>query len=153
MKDEVRTKEQLIDELVEMRQRVAELEAADTERKRAERALRESEERFRALVENSSDIVVVLNSDGGIRYRTPSIEYPLGYELGDLVNKSSIELVHPDDLPVVMNALNDAIQNPGVAQHVECRIRHKDGSWRVVEAIGNNLLDNPAVEGIVITAR
>ena len=137
----------------EIEEKNLQLQQEIAERVRAEEELRESEERFRALVENSSDIVVVLNSDGGIRYRTPSIEYPLGYELGGLVDKNSIELVHPDDLPAVMNALNDAIQNPGVAQHVECRIRHEDGSWRVVEAIGNNLLDNPAVEGIVITAR
>jgi len=69
-----RTEEHLIDELAKMRRRIAELEASETQRKREEEALRSSEERFRQLIENASDIITVVSGDGIIRYESPSVE-------------------------------------------------------------------------------
>jgi diguanylate cyclase (GGDEF)-like protein/PAS domain S-box-containing protein len=124
-----------------------------TERKEAETRLRESEERFRALTQNSSDIVTLLNVDGTILYESPSIERILGYEPQELVDKNAFEYVHPDDLERVLEVFAEGLANPALRPTVEYRIRHKDGSWRWLESIGANMLDDPAVGELVVNSR
>jgi diguanylate cyclase (GGDEF)-like protein/PAS domain S-box-containing protein len=124
-----------------------------TERKEAEARLRESEERFRALTQNSSDIVTLLNVDGTILYESPSIERILGYELQELVGKNAFDYVHPDDLERVLEVFAEGLANSALRPTVEYRFRHKDGSWRWLESIGTNMLDDPAVGELVVNSR
>lgn len=125
---------------------------AISETARAE-ALRESEERFRTLVQYSSDIITLLEADGTVRYESASIERILGYGPEDLVGKNAFEFIHPDDVQEALNTFTQVLQNPEASPSTEYRFRHQDGSWRLLESTGSNLLADPAVEGIVINSR
>jgi PAS domain S-box-containing protein len=124
-----------------------------TDRKHAERALKESEERFRSLIQSSSDIIVIMDEKGLITYETPSVERVLGYKPGDLIGKTPVDHIHPDDLDKVMSALDEVYKanNPGTP--TEFRFCRADSTWIYLEAIGKNLLDFPGINGVVITAR
>ena len=125
-----------------------------TERKRTEEALEGSETRFHALVQNALDIVMVTDAQGTIKYISPSVERVLGYRSEEMVGTSSAEYVHPDDLERSLEELAEATSKAGVHPvAVETRVRHKDGSWRRLEGIANNLLDDPAVGGMVFNHR
>jgi len=124
-----------------------------TARKWAEEVLRLSEEYFRALIENASDIISILNTDGTIRYQSPSGERLLGYTMEELAGKNAFEFVHPEDLEKLLNTFTQGISIPGHMTTMEFRFHHKDGSWRHLEGIGKNLLDSPAVAGIVVNFR
>jgi len=124
-----------------------------TERRRAEEELRRSEKRFRALIENSSDAIALLSPAGLVLYAGPSTERILGHANEDFVGSKVFELIHPEDRERTISLLNGLAQNPGHAVRIECRVRHKDGSWRVIEAIANNQLADPAVAGVIITGR
>jgi PAS domain S-box-containing protein len=132
---------------------VAELEREVAERVQAEQALRQSEEYFRALIEEASDFITIVDADGMIRYRSPSARQPLGYDVQEILGENMVRFVHPDDLSKLIDAFNQAVRSPGRPVYVEPRIRDKHGSWRTIEAIGTNLLDNPAVKGIVVNIR
>ncbi|CAN5885699.1 hypothetical protein BH23ACT11_BH23ACT11_15930 [soil metagenome] len=123
------------------------------ERKRVEDALRESEERFRTLVQYGRDIISVLEIDGTIRYESPAVERVLGYQPQEMVRTSAFDYVHPDDLDRVVDAFLDGVASNLSTAAVECRFRHKDGSWRHLDAIGVNLLEDPAVQGIIVNSR
>jgi len=127
--------------------------SAITERKQVEKALSYSEQYFRPLLERALDVVVVLNSDGTIRYESPSIQNVIGYKPGERQGKSFFNLIHPDDMASATSALSQLLQNQAANVHIELRIRHKDGSWRSIEAVSQNLLDDPAVAGIVVNFR
>ncbi|MCU0846867.1 MAG: PAS domain S-box protein [Spirochaetes bacterium] len=124
-----------------------------TERKSAEDALRKSEERWSTLVQNIYDIITVLDGEGKISYISPSVEKHLGFKQYDLLGKPGIELVHPDDLNTVIKDLQEVFNrtNPGIP--TAFRYRNKDGSYIWFESIATNLLDNPAVQGLVIISR
>lgn len=124
-----------------------------TARKRAEEALRHSEERFRSIIEYASDVITILEVDGTIRYESPSIERLLGYAPGELVGESAFDYVHEEDLGRVLDAFLEGIAESGASRRMEYRFRHKDGSWRLFEAIGNNLLHDPRINGVVVTSR
>ncbi|MDX2232004.1 MAG: PAS domain S-box protein [Leptolyngbyaceae cyanobacterium bins.349] len=114
-------------------------------------ALQESDRGFRSLIENATDIIVILDENGIFRYCSPSAERVLGYTLKDVVGRLTSELVHPDDIFAVMTVLRNAIQNPRVSQPIiEYRVRHRDESWRSFEAVATNLLDDPAIRGVVV---
>jgi len=105
------------------------------------------------LIVDALDMVTVLNDDGIIRYESSSIGRVLGYEPGELIGKSLFDFIHPDDMPSVVNAFNDGLQIPGCIVFLEFRFQHKDSSWHDLDVIAKNLLDNPAVAGIVLSSR
>jgi two-component system, cell cycle sensor histidine kinase and response regulator CckA len=119
----------------------------------AEATLQQKEEYFRALTEGTSDVTTLVNAEGIIRYESPSVEQLFGFRPADLIGRNAFEFVHPDDLARVQQALAQALAIPGSSTRLELRFRHKDGSWRVLEATTRNLLDDPNVKGIVINSR
>ena len=116
-------------------------------------ALRRSERRYRALVQNVSDVVAILDSDGTIRYVSPAAERLLGYPPDELKSTVFFPLVHPDDLPLVRRELESILAQPGVVRRVELRARHRDGAWHHLEAAVSNLLTDPDVGGVVAVFR
>jgi PAS domain S-box-containing protein len=125
-----------------------------TARRMAEEALRQSEERYRALIENGHDVIVILDPETGrIRYQSPSMERILGYAPGDLAERSVFELVHPDDRPGTLAAIARAAAAPGTTRHAEYRFRHRDGGWRSLETFGRTLSPDSAEQGLVFNTR
>lgn len=124
-----------------------------TEQKRAEQALRESETRFRALIQNSSDIIRILDKDRRIIYESPSSGRILGYPEDSLVGHYPSEYVHPDDSDRVRRDFQEVIDRTNTGNPTEFRVRKADGAYIWVDAIAANLLDVPGVNGIVVTIR
>ena len=113
----------------------------------------QGEEYFRRLTENALDLITILNGDGTIRFESQSIQQTLGYQPEDYLGKNAFEFVHPEDLPGVAKAFTEALQKHGNTACLTFRFRHKDGSWRMLEGVGNNLLADPVVKGIVFNSR
>jgi len=120
-----------------------------TERARALEALERREEHYRSLIENSLDLISILNLDGTIRYASPSHERILGYGLEELVGQNALSFTHADDL----RKLKDAFARADGSASVQSRFRHKDGSWRVLESFGRNLSHLAGVNGLVVNSR
>jgi PAS domain S-box-containing protein len=114
---------------------------------------REAEERFRALIEHGSDIIAVLAPDGSIRYLSPSVERLLGYRPDELVHRVAFDYIHPDDLPRVRAAFTDTRSGPGPARMAEFRFRHRDGGWRLLEAIGQATRDQTGSGVAIVNCR
>jgi PAS domain S-box-containing protein len=120
----------------------------------AEKRLRFEEQQFRAFVEHSLDIIVILNPEGIVTYINPAIEKALGFKPEERIGASTLEVIHPDDLKYladnVIILFTDT--NTPVVQF-EVRLRHKDGSWRIFEAVGSNLVHNNVVESVIVNYR
>jgi diguanylate cyclase (GGDEF)-like protein/PAS domain S-box-containing protein len=115
--------------------------------------LRRSEERFRALVQNASDIITIVDLEGCVRYHSPSGERILGYAPSDIEGRPVLDIMHPDDVEASIAFFLEAIKTGQVTAPVRWRVRHKDGSWRYLETIYNNLADDPNVGGVLLTSR
>ena len=124
-----------------------------TERRRAAEALRASEQRFRQLVEHSSDVITLLGPDGEVLYASQSTQPVLGYGSTENVGRNVFELIHPDDRAAALDLFGELMHQPGHLVKTELRALHKDGTWRRLEAVGVNRLDNPAIGAIVVTYR
>ena len=128
-------------------------ESSVLEAKSHRAALQESERRFRTLVQNSSDIITVVDAEGTISYVSPAVERVTGYRPEELVGKSLFDHVRPDDLEQGRRTFAEIWSQPVVHPPFELRVLHKDGSWRHSEFLLNNLLDDPSVRGVVINQR
>ena len=124
-----------------------------SERKRAEAALHASEERFRALAHNTTDLVVVVEPNARVRYVSPSVERILGYMPAQVIGANAFDYLHPDDAAAVQDLFVHAMDQPGINPAAEFRARRTDGSWVWFESVANNLLDDPVVMGVVVSAR
>ncbi len=124
-----------------------------SDRKRAEDALKQREEYLRALIENSTEIISVLNPDGKRRYISPTVEGSLGFKPEEMIGKDPFELVHPDDVLELRKLFAAGLTQPGFIARREIRLRAKDGTWRIHDTTGHNLLDDPIVRGVVINSR
>src|SRR5918995_158001 len=123
-----------------------------TERKETEKVIKESEERFRSLVQNTSDIITILGADGTVRYISPAVERVMGYKPEEQVGINAFSSVHPDDRDRALDTLAEVLKRPGLHPPLEFRVPHKDGSWRYLEHVVNNLLDDSAVRGVVVNS-
>ncbi|MCJ7808565.1 MAG: PAS domain S-box protein, partial [Dehalococcoidia bacterium] len=121
--------------------------------KRAEEDLKSSEQQFRALIENTSDAIVIVNPDATIRYESPSMKRITGYELKDRIGENPLDYCHPDDVIKIMGAFLQLLEKRIGITQIELRFQHKDGHWLTFEVTGTNLIDDPAVAGIVLNLR
>jgi diguanylate cyclase (GGDEF)-like protein/PAS domain S-box-containing protein len=124
-----------------------------TARRAAEAALVASEERFRALVQDGSELIAIFDPAGVARYASPATERVLGYPVDVYLGQPTHELIHPEDQAVVGRIWGAILAAPGARQRCEYRARHADGRWVWLEGIATNLLSDPAVNGIVFNAR
>ena len=137
---------------LELLQFVSTQVARAIERKEAEEVLRRSERRFRTLIENSSDGIAVLAADGSVLYRSAGGARMLGHDASEPIQSMS-QSVHPDDRPAVQEVWARMLANPGVPFQVIGRARHTNGTWRMIESSLVNLLEDPALRGIVSNFR
>jgi|GEM_PF-576200 len=121
-----------------------------TERRRAEQELQHKEEFYRSLIENASDAMAILNTDGTIRYQSPSYLNVLGYLPEEEAGRNLSDHIHPDDIAWALEDLARLLQDPSYVSRFELRVRFRDGSWHTIEGTSRNLLHHPAVEGIVV---
>ena len=115
--------------------------------------IKESEVRFRALIQNSSDVISILDEQGRFIYNTPSIEKVFGYPAEDLIGKSTFNFIHSEDLARVGRDFSEVVQGTNRGTTTEFRFLKKDGSWILVESMGSNMLNYPGISGLVITSR
>ncbi len=136
--------------LMDLRKSRLELQAKELILANETTQLQKKEKRYKALVENGADAIAILGIDGSTKYVSPSIQNVLGYNEEEALNLNLFDVVHPDEVEGVLKKLNEVIQIPETPiKGLTSRIRHKDGSWRWVEATITNMLADPAIEGIV----
>jgi len=123
------------------------------QRRRAEMELVRREKYFRALSENSLDILSILDSEGLFLYNSPSIRRVLGYEPHILYRQSAFSFIHSHDLPGVVEAFNSGLKHSDQTVRLDFRFRHRDGSWRCLEAVGQSRLEDPDIAGVVVNIR
>lgn len=117
----------------------------------AEAGRRESEQRFRALIENATDIVVIVDKEGLFRYISPSQERIFGYKTEELLGKNCLDYIYPEDVSLAIATMKRSLKQPRVSQAaIECRLFRRNGSLCFLEAVATNLLDDPSVKGVVI---
>ncbi|MBI2032182.1 MAG: PAS domain-containing protein [Candidatus Levybacteria bacterium] len=129
--------------------------AEELEERIAERTktLEQSEKKFRALVEKSWEVVALVDRSAKILYATPSMIRLFGRDYKEFLGMSGIKFIHPFDVPLVLKTLARLILKPKSSETLELRVRHKDGSYKWIEATGTNLLNEPEVGAIVVNFR
>ncbi|MDI3338907.1 MAG: EAL domain-containing protein [Sphaerobacter sp.] len=137
-------------EAIEALSRVA---ATALQRLAATDDLRHREAAFRALVQHSSDMLLIVGPDSRVHFQTPAVEHLLGYAASELVGRPLVDLVHPEDAPAAAAFIEQAAASPGRFGPAEWRFRRRDGSWLYAETVGTNLLGESHVGGIVLTTR
>ena len=124
-----------------------------TERQRAEAALRNSEERFRALTDFSPDIISIFDREGRLVFNSAAAEKIHGYRAGELKNRSTFDFIHPEDRPEVTAVFGRLFKVPDEMARVQYRYRNADGTYKWMEAFGRNELANPHLNGIIAISR
>jgi PAS domain S-box-containing protein len=112
---------------------------------------KQSEEKFRSIIHNSTDLIRILDKDGLITFDSPSSTRILGYSEGYFIGKNPLEFIHPDDLERVRKDLDEVYKNINPGTPTEFRIRKEDGSYIPVESVSQNMTHNPNIEGIIVT--
>ncbi len=124
-----------------------------TRRKEAEKALQESQERFRSMIQSASDMIFIIHIDGKISFESPSVTRILGYPEGYFLDQSPFAMIHPDDLDLVMAEMDLVSRSANSGLPTEFRLKTPDDNWIWLEALANSQNNNPSIQGIIVTAR
>lgn len=118
------------------------------------RRMRRRENQFRSIIENTSDLVSILDLDARVLYQSPAVERMLGYGRDELVGRAGFEMIHPDDRPALERELIEHLQDPLRTQRAsEYRSRHADGSWRTLASTAGVYEDEQGERRIIVTSR
>lgn len=120
---------------------------------RFEKALRESEERFRTLIEESPDFIAIMDHGALLKFVSPSVRTILGYEPAAVLGRSTFEFVHPADLALAQTTFAELLPHVGDLRRLKLRILAADSGVREVDVVARNLFDVPAVGGLLVFAR
>ncbi|MDI9570251.1 MAG: PAS domain S-box protein [Pseudomonadota bacterium] len=115
--------------------------------------VRKSEERFRALIHNLSDVISLVDAQGRFTYNSPAAERIFGYTAAELAGKSSLSFIHPEDVPRAAKEFAALAEGTHSGNPVQIRFLRADGAWRSLEALGGNFLEHPGINSLVITSR
>ena len=129
------------------------LAAALHERLKAEEDIKNKEARFRSLVENSFEVIAMIDTEAKLLYTSPPTKHILGYENSELMGHSMFEWMHQEDISGVFEIFQGLLKAPGAIAYAKCRMLRKDGVWRWMEGSGHNLLHDPAIGAVVINYR
>ncbi len=132
---------------------MVELVASYMVRTRTEEMIRSSEKRFRTLIQKSSDVITILDSEGKIIYVAPSVQKTLGYCEEDLLGKPALDFIHNEDMAEVRDSFRRMMEQADEEIMLECRCLHKNGNWIHLESIGTNLMEEPTISGVIINSR
>ena len=132
---------------------VTDAKRAELELENREEALRKSELRFRSLIENASELITIISKDGTVLYQSPALFRMLGYTPEERIGRSTWEVIHPDDAHFVRNGIQSIMGDDGDTVTLRARYRHRNGTYRLLEGTGSNLLHDPGVRGIVVNSR
>lgn len=124
-----------------------------TDKMNARLALEKSETRFRSLVQNSTDVITILNSEGGILYESPAFFRLFGYNESEIGGKTVFDYVHPEDIEIVKHAFKSILLKKNSTAVLTFRFKTKQNKYIYLEAVGNNLLHEEGINGIVINSR
>ena len=124
-----------------------------TEVAEARKGLQESEEKFRTMIERSSEMITIIDNHGIVRYQSQSLKAVLGYKPEDVIDKDVLNFIHPDDIKRLRNVFIKMVKNPDLPLVVEYRLRHRDGSWRSLESTGKNMIHNKLIQGVIVNTR
>jgi NtrC-family two-component system sensor histidine kinase KinB len=152
MEDEGKTSTQLSEELATLRQRVAELKTRESAHQQAEEELRQSEERYRGLIESSGDAIYTLAPDGMITFLNPAFETATGWSCAEWLGKSFAPILHPDDLPVALETFQRVLQG-AIPPLVELRVLSRSGEYLIGEFVATPQLQGGKVVGALGIAR
>ncbi|KUG24055.1 hypothetical protein ASZ90_006138 [hydrocarbon metagenome] len=133
-----------------------ELEDAEVRKKekRTKEKLLHEEHRFRILAEQSSDIIVLFNTEGSILYENPAVKKILGFNVKERIGSSIFDLIHPDDLKIATDKFNIIIKQTNfLAERFEIRLRHKNGNWHTFEVTVSSIIKDEEIEGGIINLR
>ena len=124
-----------------------------SERKLSQEIIMQSEERFRSIVQFLTDIIMIVDENIVISYESPSCSLVLGYPPGSLIGMHGLEIIHPEDKSYVLRDLKEVLVNQNDYMPTEFRAKNHNGQWISLEVIANNMLNHPAIQGIIITGR
>ncbi len=124
-----------------------------TERKLVEKTIRKDEERFRKMVQNSMDALSLFSPEGTFLYISEAVDHLLGYRPEEMVGRGWEQFVHPDDIPMMATKLGHLLEETGNIETAEMRARHRDGSWRWIDIVGNNRVGDPEIGAIILNFR
>jgi len=127
--------------------------AAWEQKEDAETATSESEDRFRSLVQHSTDTTLVIDPDGRVAYASPATSSLLGLDPDAIVGRDATDFIHPDDVERVVLQMSSIVRSHAVADGIEARLVNVDGTWRTVEAVLTDMRDRPSVGGFVANLR
>jgi len=153
MKKDERTTNQITHELAILQQEIEELRKSKVKYEQTIETLHKKGEYFKAITQNSSDIIIIVDKLGTITYVNPSVERFLGYKTEELIGKSAFSFIMPADLPRAVYDFGRAVLTKDVIIPNAFRVKDKDGSEHILEGVGNNLLDDPTVAGFVMNVR
>ncbi len=124
-----------------------------TEVRAAQEKLRHAEHRFRALIQGSNDVVLMLSPAAEVLYVSPAVERTLGYRPDELIGKDVFPFVHPEDVSAAKVSFSETLSLAGFAPPLQLRLLAADGSYHWVEMLGNNLVHDPDLRAVVFNAR
>ncbi|MEI7997073.1 MAG: PAS domain S-box protein, partial [Methylococcaceae bacterium] len=124
-----------------------------TERKQAEDALKESDEKHKRMIANISDVIAIMDKDGTLKYKSPNIEHWFGWQPEDLVGTDGWETVHPDDLERIQKEFFTLLDKDNSEASVEYRYKCKDGSYKLIALTAVNLTNDPTISGVLMNYR